>query len=85
LRRLIEDGSAAALPAAYAGKIEAILSFLSAAPEIEAVQRLSVWRVHQLAGDRKGMWSLTVSRNWRITFRVNAQGEIEDLNFEDYH
>ena len=37
LRRLVEDGSAAGLPAAYVAKIEAILSFLSDAPGIEAV------------------------------------------------
>lgn len=85
LRRLIEDGTAAGLPAAYVGKIEAIISFLSDAPGIEAVQKLTVWRAHQLTGDRKGTWSLTVSRNWRITFRLNSEGEIEDLDFEDYH
>lgn len=85
LRRLIEDGSAAGLPAAFAGKIEAILGFLSAAPGIEAVQKLTIWRAHQLTGDRKGTWSLTVTRNWRITFRLNPEGEIEDLDFEDYH
>ena len=85
LRRLIEDGSAAGLPAAFVAKIEAILSFLCDAPGIEAVQKLAVWRAHQLTGDRKGTWSLTVSRNWRITFRLNAEGEIEELDFEDYH
>ena len=85
LRRLIEGGNAAGLPAAYVGKIEAILSFLFEAPGIEAVQRLTVWRAHPLSGDRKGTWSLTVTRNWRITFRLNALGEIEDLDFEDYH
>ena len=85
LRRLIEDGNAAGLPAAQVGKIEAIVSFLSDAPGIEAVQKLTVWRAHLLTGDRKGTWSLTVSRNWRITFRINQEGEIEDLDFEDYH
>ena len=85
LRRLIEDGNAAGLPAAQVGKIEAIVSFLSDAPGIEAVQKLTVWRAHPLTGDRKGSWSLTVSRNWRITFRISREGEIEDLDFEDYH
>ena len=33
-------------------------------------------------GDR----SLTVSRNWRITFAIDEkEGEITDLDFEDYH
>jgi proteic killer suppression protein len=44
------------------------------------------WRVHQLTGDRKGTWSLTVTRNWRLTFRIDrTEGEILDLSYEDYH
>jgi len=40
---------------------------------------------HRLAGDRKGQWALTVTRNWRLTFRVNETGAIEDVDLEDYH
>jgi toxin HigB-1 len=44
------------------------------------------WKAHRLAGDRKGAWSLFVSRNWRLTFRVDKDElEILDLDFEDYH
>jgi proteic killer suppression protein len=44
------------------------------------------WKAHQLAGDRKGTWSLFVCKNWRITFLIDqADIEIIDLNFEDYH
>jgi proteic killer suppression protein len=44
------------------------------------------WKVHQLSGDRKGTWSLIVTRNWRITFRIDRiEGEIFDLDYEDYH
>ena len=35
-------------------------------------------------GDRKGVWGLHVTRNWRMTFRIE-EGEIVDLNLEDYH
>ena len=35
---------------------------------------------------RKGVWSLTVTRNWRLTFRIDrVGGEIVDLDYEDYH
>jgi proteic killer suppression protein len=37
-----------------------------------------------LAGDRKGKWSLHVTRNWRMTFGIE-DGEIVDMNLEDYH
>ena len=43
-----------------------------------------LWKVHTMAGGRKGTWSLHVTRNWRLTFRVEAN-ELLDLNFEDYH
>lgn len=85
LRRLIESELASGVPAAAAAKIEAILSFLESAPDIEAVMKLQVWKAHQLTGDRKGTWSLAVTRNWRITFEVNEASEIENLDFEDYH
>jgi proteic killer suppression protein len=44
------------------------------------------WRVHRLSGHRPGTWSLTVTRNWRLTFRIDrTANEIVDLDYEDYH
>ena len=44
------------------------------------------WKAHPLTGDRKGAWSLFVTKNWRITFRIDqAELEIIDLDYEDYH
>jgi toxin HigB-1 len=40
--------------------------------------------VHQLQGDRAGIWSISVSGNWRLTFELR-QGAICDLDLEDYH
>ena len=50
----------------------------------EELRTVPSWKAHQLAGDRKGTWSLFVTKNWRITLRVD-QTEIVDLNYEDYH
>jgi proteic killer suppression protein len=37
-------------------------------------------------GDRKGTWSLSVTKNWRLTFRIDQiEIEIIDLDYEDYH
>ncbi len=39
-----------------------------------------------MKGDRKGTWSPSITRNWRLTFRYDPkENEIYDLNFEDYH
>jgi proteic killer suppression protein len=85
LKRLITTGSTAGIAPKWRGKVEAIVGFLAAAPDIDAVRRFRLWRVHSLTGDRDGTWSLSVSRNWRMTFRINGDGEIEDLDLEDYH
>ncbi len=45
-----------------------------------------LWRAHALTGDRKGTWSLSVTRNRRLTFWVDTvEDEICDVNLEDYH
>ena len=86
LRRLIEDDSAAALQPAVVPKLRRILSFLQDMEREEELLTVPSWGAHRLAGDRKDVWSLSVTRNWRITFRVARAGdEIIDLDYEDYH
>ncbi len=42
------------------------------------------FRLHQLKGGRSGIWSISVSGNWRITFEFR-DGNAYILNYEDYH
>ena len=35
-------------------------------------------------GDRNDNWSVKVSGNWRVTFRMNGE-HAEVVNYEDYH
>jgi proteic killer suppression protein len=42
------------------------------------------WGLHLLEGDRRGVWSVKVSGNWRMTFRFDG-GDAYDVNLEDYH
>ena len=46
--------------------------------------RLPGYRLHALEGDRRGDWSISVSRNWRITFRFDGS-DVAGVNYEDYH
>ena len=39
---------------------------------------------HPLKGNRKGTYSVTVSGNWRITFRFDGE-HVVDVDLEDYH
>ncbi len=86
LRRFIEGDDASGLPASFVEKIRNILSFLQDMERVEELRAFPMWRAHRLAGDRRGRWSLSVTRNWRMTFGIDeAEGEIVDLDFEDYH
>lgn len=86
LRRLIEDDDAAGLQAALVDKLRKIIAFLQDMEREDELRTIPGWQAHRLTGDRKGTWSLFVSRNWRITFRVDrSEVEIVDLDFEDYH
>lgn len=42
---------------------------------------------HALVGDRAGSFAVSVSGNWRLTFRFEhgQEGDIVDVDFEDYH
>ncbi len=42
------------------------------------------FKFHQLSGTRKGTYAVTVTGNWRITFRFDGKDAI-DVDLEDYH
>ena len=86
LRRFMEDDSPAALQPAVVPKLRRILSFLQDMEREEELLTVPAWKAHRLAGDRRDVWSLSVTKNWRVTFRIDrGDGEIVDLDFEDYH
>lgn len=41
-------------------------------------------KLHELSGRRKGVWSVWVSGNWRVTFRFVGM-DTEAIDYEDYH
>jgi proteic killer suppression protein len=67
-------------------RVRNIVTFLQEMADASELRDIPSWKAHQLTGDRKGTCSLTVTRNWRITFRIDqAEGEILDLDYENYH
>jgi proteic killer suppression protein len=84
LRRLFEDNDARGVPSQFAGKLRNILSFLDAAATPEQAAPFPGLRLHPLQGDMRGMWSLTVTGNWRVVFRFEA-GDAYDVDLTDYH
>ena len=86
LRRLLEDDNAKGVRPDMADRVRKILTALILAENMDGFFAGAPpgWRVHQLSGDRKGVWSVSASGNWRITFEED-QGAIDNLNLEDYH
>ena len=86
LRRFIEDDDKSGMQAAVAEKLRRMISFLQDMQKESELKSVPSWKAHRLTGDRKGTWSLFVTKNWRLTFRID-QNEIEiiDLDYEDYH
>jgi proteic killer suppression protein len=85
LRRFAETGSAKGLPSGSVHRLQRMLAYIDAIETAEELRVPPNYGAHQLTGDRKGEWALTVTKNWRMTFRVNAVGAIEDMDLEDYH
>jgi toxin HigB-1 len=74
------------VPPGAADKLRKMLVYLDNMEDPEELRSLTAWKVHTLTGDRKGTWTLSVTRNRRLTFRIDtAEHEICDVNLEDYH
>jgi toxin HigB-1 len=85
LLAFIVSGKSKGLPSNLVDRFRKMLVWLYAIDRVSDLYVPPNYGAHQLTGDRTGVWSLTVSRNWRMTFRITDMLTIEDLDLEDYH
>jgi proteic killer suppression protein len=85
LRRFIESGKPKGLNANVAGRLGNMIAYLAVIDSVDELRIPPNWRAHELTGDRAGTWSLMVTKNWRMTFRLTDEGAVADLDLEDYH
>jgi proteic killer suppression protein len=86
LKRFYFEDSVRGVPPETADKLRKIFAYLDNIEHAGELKALTAWKVHTLTGDRKGTWSLSVTANRRLTFRIDAvKQEICDVNLEDYH
>ncbi len=86
LKRLYVDDVAKGVPPESIDKLRKMLAFLDDMEDAEELRALPSWKVHVLKGDLKGTWSLSVTANRRLTFRIDTvDRQIYDINLEDYH
>ena len=83
LAKFFKTGSTAGIQAAHAKRLRLILGRLYVAAGAKDMD-LPGLRLPELSGNRTGIWSVTVSGNWRVTFRFEDE-DADIVNYEDYH
>ena len=83
LKKFFLTGSKSGIQAEHAGKLRLILGRLHAATSPQDMN-LPGLSLHELSGERQGVWSVKVSGNWRVTFRFAGE-HAKIVNYEDYH
>lgn len=83
LERLLRKGESQSIQAQHVSRIIRILDLLEDASSPEQVNIPGLY-LHPLRGSRKGEWAVSVSGNWRITFRFEGE-DVTDVTLEDYH
>ena len=83
LERFYYTGKTSGIQAKHAKRIRLILTNLDQAESPDDMD-LPGLRLHELKGRRKNVWTVSVSGNWRITFRFRGK-DVEIVNYEDYH
>ena len=83
LERFFLTGSKSGIQSKHTDRLRLILGRLNAAGEPRDMS-LPGLELHPLKGGRQGSWSVSVSGNWRVTFRFEGR-DIVNVNYEDYH
>lgn len=83
LRKFAETGKAKGV--IEPERVRNMLAFIDAAATVEELATPPNFGFHELKGDRKGTYALTVTRNWRMTFTQVDDATIANLSLEDYH
>jgi toxin HigB-1 len=67
-------------------KLRKLLLAIETATSVEQLGKFPGWKLHSLKGDMKGLWSLTVTGNWRLVFRyAEKSNTAQDMDLIDYH
>lgn len=83
LKRLYQRGDPSGIRHDLLETVERILTVLDSATTPQALD-LPRYRLHQLKGDLRGFWSVTVRANWRIVFRFEGN-DVFDVELINYH
>lgn len=83
LKRLYDKGDGRGVSAELLPRIEEVLGHLDCAMQPQDMD-LPGYHLHILRGKLNGYWSVRISGNYRLIFRMEA-GDAYDVNLVDYH
>jgi len=83
LERFYKTGKTSGIQAKHAKRLRLILSNLDQAESPNDMDMPGL-HLHELKEKRKNIWSVSVSGNWRVTFRFIGR-DAEIVNYDDYH
>jgi len=83
LKLLWTNNNPAKLPTAQIKKIRMVLTLLNGSVKIDDMD-FPGSGLHQLKGDLKDFWAVTISANYRIIFRFEDE-DAHDVDYIDYH
>jgi proteic killer suppression protein len=83
LRAYYEAGTRRGIRPDHAARLARILDRLDASVGPSDMD-LPGYRLHPLSGEMAGTWAVSVSGNWRVTFRFDGQDAV-DVDYIDYH
>jgi proteic killer suppression protein len=83
LETFFKTGSKKGVQSHHASKLQLQLAALENAAGPDDMNA-PAWRLHPLAGELGGHWSVWVNGNWRLTFRFVGM-DVELLDYQDYH
>lgn len=83
LQVFFEQGKKAGIQPAHADKLARQLARLDDAAEPQDMN-LPGWSLHQLKGQLKDHWAVSVSGNWRLTFTFEGRDAVL-VDYQDYH
>ena len=83
LEKFFLKGTKAGIQSKHVNRLRLILGRLHAAISPKDMD-LPGLKLHELTGGRKGIWSVRVDGNWRITSEFRGQ-DAYVVDYEDYH
>lgn len=83
LRDFFETGTIKGIQSKHKNKLRNQLTVLNVAQKPEDIA-VPNWRLHHLKGNLQDHYSISVSGNWRLTFKFEDD-DIILLDYQDYH